>query len=103
WQRASASIYCAWAISRLRRRLCLSRRVRSRREQEEVTLDDGICDVDELAPVVLRVVAEHLECVVGVDRMARHEDALRLLDCRPSAEGALEALVLAEALQRDVD
>ena len=52
---------------------------------------------------MLRVVAEHLECFVGVERMAGHEDALRLLDCRPSAERALEALVLAEALQRDVD
>ena len=35
--------------------------------------------------------------------MPGHQDALCLLDRRSPAEGALEALVLAEALQRDVD
>ncbi len=40
---------------------------------------------------------------VRADALRRHEDALRLLDHRPSTEGTLEALVLGEPLQRDVD
>jgi hypothetical protein len=68
-----------------------------------MTFDGGSGDVAELAPVVLGVVAQHLERPVGVDRVAGHQDALRLLDQRPSPESALEALVLAETLERDVD
>ena len=44
-----------------------------------------------------------LEGGVGADRVPRHEDALRLLDHRTAPEGTLQALVLGEALQRDVD
>ena len=75
-----------------------------RREREqEMALDDRLGDVDELPAVGLRVVAEHLERLVGGKRMPGHQDALRLLDRRSPAEGALKVLVLGEALQRDVD
>ena len=68
-----------------------------------MALDDGGGDVAELAAVVLGVVAQHLEGPVGVDRVAGHQDPLRLLDQRPTPERALQALVLGEALERDVD
>ena len=68
-----------------------------------MALDDGRGDVAELAAVVLRVVAEALERRVGVDRVAGHQDPLRLLDQGPPAERALQRLVLGEALERDVD
>src|SRR6185437_16673492 len=55
------------------------------------------------AAVVLRVVPEHVECPTGIERVARHEDALGLLDQSAPAEGALEALILREPLQGDVD
>src|SRR6478672_2701835 len=73
------------------------------RKQQQVTLDHGGGNVAELVAVVLRVVAEPLEGLVGIDRMAGHEDALRLLDHRAPAERSLKALVLGEALKCDVD
>src|SRR5581483_785487 len=86
--------------------LLCSRRLRLRRrrgKKEQVALDDGGGDVAELAPVVLGVVAQHLERTVGVDRVAGHQDAFRLLDQRTAPERPLQALILAEALERDVD
>ena len=68
-----------------------------------MAVDDRRGDVCELVAVVLRVVAQQLERLVGVDRMARHQDSLRLLDHRPAPECALQVVVLREALQRDVD
>src|SRR6266496_2187427 len=68
-----------------------------------MAVDDRLRDVYELAAVVLRVVPEHLEGAVSIDRVPRHQDAFRLLDQRPPAEGALEALVFRETLQGDVD
>ena len=68
-----------------------------------MALDHCRRDVAELAAVVLGVVAQHLERALGVDRVPGHEDALRLLDQRAAPEGSLQALVLGEALQRDVD
>ena len=68
-----------------------------------MALDDRLGDVDELAAVVLRVVAQQLERLVGVDRVTCHQDPLRLLDRGPAPERSLEAVVLGEALQRDVD
>jgi hypothetical protein len=47
--------------------------------------------------------AKHLERPVLVDGVACHQDSLRLFDDRPPTECSLEALVLGEALQRDVD
>ena len=40
---------------------------------------------------------------VGVDRVPRHQDSFRLLDDGASPEGALQVLVLGEALERHVD
>jgi len=45
-----------------------------------VAIDDRLRDVDELAAVVLRVVAQQLEGPIGVNRMASHQDALCLFD-----------------------
>jgi hypothetical protein len=71
-------------------------RVRCGGCEQEMALDDRLGDVDELSAVGLRVVAEHLERLVGGERMPGHQDALCLLDRRSPAEGALEALVLGE-------
>ena len=78
-------------------------RLFERRQQQEVAVDDRLGDVDELAAVVLRVVAQHLERSVGIDGVAGHQDPLRLLDRRATPERALQAVVLGEALQGDVD
>lgn len=68
-----------------------------------MAFNDRLCNVDQLLSIVLRVGAEHLERPLLVDRMAGHQDPLRLLDHRPAAERSLEVLILGEALQRDVD
>ena len=68
-----------------------------------MAVDDRRGHVCELLAVVLRVIAEQLERLVGVDRVAGHQYPLGLLDQRPAPEGPLQALVLGEALQRDVD
>jgi hypothetical protein len=77
--------------------------LRHGRDKQKVTLDDGNGDFADLAPVVLRVVSRHLERPLSVDRVAGRENALRLLDQSAAPERSLETLVLAEALQRDVD
>jgi hypothetical protein len=51
-----------------------------------MALDDRFGDVHELPAVVLGVVPEQLERLVCVDRMAGHQDPLRLLDRRVAAE-----------------
>jgi hypothetical protein len=68
-----------------------------------VALDDCGGDIAELAAVVLRLVAQHPEGLVGVDRVAGHQDPLCLLDHRSATERSLQVVVLGEALQRDVD
>jgi hypothetical protein len=68
-----------------------------------MALDDRGGDIAELAAVVLRVVAQHLEGAVGGRRLAGHQDAFGLFDQRAAAECSLQALVLGEALQGDVD
>jgi signal transduction histidine kinase len=68
-----------------------------------MAVDDRLRDVDQLPAVVLRVVPQHLEGAVGIDRVPCHQDALRLLDQGPPAKGTLEALVLREPLEGDVD
>ena len=68
-----------------------------------MALDDRRGHVAELAAVGLGVVAQPLEGRVGVDRVARHQDPLRLLDQRAPPERSLQALVLGEALEGDVD
>src|SRR5579864_7187458 len=61
---------------------------RCRRKEEEVAFDDGCGDVAEFAAVVLGVVAQHLEGVVGVGGVAGHEDAFGLFDDGAPAECA---------------
>jgi len=68
-----------------------------------MALDDGGGDVGEFVSGVLGVVAEHRECLVGVDRVLVHQDALCLFDHGAASEGSLQAVVFGEALQRDVD
>ena len=68
-----------------------------------MAVDDRLRDVDDFVAVVLRVVAQHPERPVGIDRVSSHEDSLRLLDDRAASECALEAVVFGETLQRDVD
>ena len=68
-----------------------------------MAVDDRLRDVDDLPAVVLRVAPQQLKGAFSVDRVPRHQDAFRLLDQRPPAEGTLEALVLREPLQGDVD
>ena len=86
----------------LRRRGALGDR-RLRRQQQQVAFDHCFCDLDESAAVVLRVVTQHVECLVGVDCVPCHEDALGLLDQSAPPEGALQAVVLGESLEGDVD
>jgi hypothetical protein len=49
------------------------------------------------------VVAQHPERLVGIDCVAGHQDSFRLLDHRPAPERSLQAVVLGETLQGDVD
>jgi hypothetical protein len=87
----------------LRLRRVWSRGLRGWWEKEQVALDDGGGDVGEFVSGVLGVVAEHRECLVGVDRVLVHQDALCLFDHGAASEGSLQAVVFGEALQRDVD
>jgi hypothetical protein len=64
---------------------------------------DGLGDVDDFVAVVLGVLAQHVEGLIGVEGVPGHEDALGLLDRRSASEGASEPVVLSEPLQRDVD
>jgi hypothetical protein len=52
---------------------------------------------------VLGVLTEHPEGPVRIDRVAGHEDPLRLLDHRPPSESSLQVVVLGEPLERNVD
>lgn len=68
-----------------------------------MALEHGLRNLDELAPAVLGALAEHHERPLGVDRVALHENPLRLLDDRAAAERLLETVVLGEGLQGGVD
>jgi hypothetical protein len=68
-----------------------------------MALDECPGDVGQLAPVLLGVLAQHRERVIGVDRMALHQDPLRLLDERAPLKCVLQVVVLGEALEGDVD
>ena len=67
-----------------------------------MALDDGGGDVGEFVSVVLGVVAEHRERLVGVDCVLVHQNAFCLFDDGAASEGSLQAVV-GEALQGDVD
>jgi hypothetical protein len=68
-----------------------------------VAVHDGRGEVDQLAVVGARALAEHLERLVIVDGMAFHQYSFGPLDQRPSAEGTLEVVILGESPQDDVD
>ena len=54
-----------------------------------MAVDDG--HVGDLVPVVLGVVAQHLERPVAVDGVAGHQNPFRLLDQRAPPESSLQA------------
>jgi hypothetical protein len=60
-----------------------------------VAVDDRLGDVDELVAVVLRVIGQHRERLVGVYRVARHQDPLGIVEqvwgspIRPAAKHTL--------------
>jgi hypothetical protein len=68
-----------------------------------VAVDDRGGDVDKLVAAVLGMFTEHPEGLIRIDRVAGHQDPLRLLDHRPPAESSLQVVVLAEPLERNVD
>jgi diguanylate cyclase (GGDEF)-like protein/PAS domain S-box-containing protein len=68
-----------------------------------VAVDNRSRDVAELLAAVLGVLAKQGERCVGVDAVPGHQDAFRLLDDGSPPEGALQILVLGEALKRHVD
>jgi hypothetical protein len=49
-----------------------------------MAVEDRRGDVEQLVAVLLRVVAQHLEGVTGVDRVTGGQDLFRLLDRRPT-------------------
>ena len=65
--------------------------------------DDRAGNVYKLVAVVLGVFAEHPEGLVGVDRVAGHQDSLGLFYQRATAERPLQVVVFREALQGHVD
>src|SRR3954469_3183523 len=70
--------------------------------EQAVTVDDGRREVDEVAVVDARPLAQQLERAGFVDGVALHEDALRALGHGSAAERAFEIVILAEATQDDV-
>jgi hypothetical protein len=71
--------------------------------EQEVPVDDGGGEVDELAIVDSRALAQHLEGGGLVDGVAFHQDALGALGQGAPSERAFELVVFGEAAQRDVD
>ena len=68
-----------------------------------MAVDDGGCEVDALAVVDARVLAQHLEGAHSVDGVALHQDALGGFDERAASERAFEVVILGEAAQDGVD
>src|SRR5215210_4040414 len=71
--------------------------------EQAVSVDDGGREVDQLAVVDARALAQHLERAGLVDGVALHQDALRALGQRATPERPLELVELGEAAQHDVD
>ena len=53
-------------------------------------MDDRFGEVEELATGLLGVASEHVEGLLVVDRMGRHQDAFGTFDHRATGEGAFE-------------
>jgi len=68
-----------------------------------VAVDHGGREVDELAVIDPRAVAQHLERNTFVDPMAFHQDPLGPLDQRTATERALQIVIFREPAQHDVD
>jgi hypothetical protein len=73
------------------------------RQQQQMTVENGLGDVDKFLPAVARVIAQHGEGLPFVDPVALHENALGALGLRAAPEGALQVVVFREAAQRDVE
>src|SRR5690242_1040049 len=71
--------------------------------EESAAVDDGVCDVGELAVAVAGVCAEEVEGCAFVEVVAFHEDAFGALDQCAACECAFEVLKLGEAAQDDVE
>src|SRR6185437_6554952 len=71
--------------------------------EESAAVDDGVCDVGELAVAVAGVCAEEVEGCAFVEVVAFHEDAFGALDQCAACECAFEVLELCEAAQDDVE
>src|SRR5918994_5888084 len=74
-----------------------------RARQEVDAHRDRLGDVDDLAAGAPGLVTQHLERALLVDRVPLHQDALGPLGDRAAGERALEALVLGEPRQHDVE
>lgn len=71
------------------------RRLRLVRQQQEMTVDHGLREIRELVAGALRVVAQHVESPIGVDRMSRHQDS-------PGAENAAPLAFGRQGVESDV-
>lgn len=71
--------------------------------EEAVAVDDGRGEVDQFAVGGPRLVTQHREGCVLVDRVAFHQDPLCPFDRGAAPERALEVVVLGEATQNDVN
>src|SRR5215207_3347160 len=74
-----------------------------RARQEVDAHRDRLGDVDDLAVQAPGLVTQHLERALLVGRVPLHQDALGPLGDRAAGERALEALVLGEPRQHDVE
>ena len=68
-----------------------------------MAVDDGGREVDELAVVDARLLAQHLERARAVDGVTFHQDPLRAFDERAASERAFQIVILGEATKDDVD
>jgi hypothetical protein len=75
----------------------------STRRQHRSTSHHGFGKIDELSIGSARFISEHVERGLLVDLVSFHQDALRALGHRPSAEGTFEVVVLGKPSKDDVD
>src|SRR6185312_3601034 len=71
--------------------------------EESAAVDDGVCDVGELAVAVAGVCAEEVAGCAFVEVVAFHEADFGALDHCAACECAFEVLELCEAAQNDVE
>ncbi len=71
--------------------------------QQGVTVDERLCNVEDLAARTLGVITKQLERPLVRHRVSLHQDTLGALDHSPTAERPLEAVIFRESPQHDVD